>query len=187
MLNDSEIIKLRNTVNGTVVYTVPDMNNLVRTFQPNEIKKVTMEEVRKLSYEPGGMALLNNYLAMDNKEAIEEILGVVEPEYYYTTEDIKTLLSPKGSLAQLEDFLNFAPDGMKEALKNMAVDTKLNDVAKRDLILQKLHFNVTKAIELLADDGKDTVAPAPNARKAAPIAHEEAASTAPVRKYNVVG
>ena len=69
----------------------------------------------------------------------------------------------------------------------MAVDTKLNDVAKRDLILQKLHFNVTKAIELLADDGKDTVAPAPNARKAAPITHEETASTAPIRKYNVVG
>jgi len=44
--------------------------------------------------------------------------------------------------------LDFAPDGVKEIIKTMAVEIELNDVAKRDAILEKLNFNVNNAIDI---------------------------------------
>ena len=95
MLNDKEIIKVRNRDNGTVGYTIPDLGNLHRNFQSGEVKKVTMEELRKLSYIPGGEAILRDYLVIeDNNEAIAELLGEVELEYTYTEEDVEIEINP---------------------------------------------------------------------------------------------
>ena len=44
----------------------------------------------------------------------------VEPEYFYTEKEVKELLT-NGSLEQLEDTLNFAPEGVIELIKTMPV------------------------------------------------------------------
>ena len=44
-----------------------------------ETKEIPMEELRKLSYQPGGLYILENCLVIDNDEAIEELLHGVEP------------------------------------------------------------------------------------------------------------
>ena len=62
MLNKNTKIKVKNRNNGSVGYTLPDMNNLRRKFYPGEQKEVTFEELQKLSYMPGGMYILKNYL-----------------------------------------------------------------------------------------------------------------------------
>ena len=93
MLEDKTILKVSNRDNGSVGYTIPDLGNLHRTFQPGETKEVTMGELRKLSYLPGGLNILKNLLIVDNKEAVEELIGEVEPEYYYTEEDVKKLIT----------------------------------------------------------------------------------------------
>lgn len=145
MLDKKIILKVKNRDNGGVGYEIPDLG-LYRTFQAGEEKEVTMEELRKLSYLPGGKAILKNYLVIDNEEAVEELLSEVEPEYYYTDEDIKKLLL-EGSLAQFQDCLDFAPEGTINLLKKYAVDLELNDVAKRKALLEATGFNVTSAIE----------------------------------------
>ena len=75
------------------------------------------------------------------------LLGKVEPEYDYTPTDIKNLLL-NGSLDELLDCLDFAPEGVIEIVKDLAVELPLNDVAKREAILNKTGFNVTNAIEI---------------------------------------
>ena len=45
--------------------------------------------------------------------------------------------------------LDFAPTAVKEMINSMAVRYELNDVAKREAILAKNGFNVTRAIENL--------------------------------------
>ena len=62
MLEDKTILKVSNRDNGSVGYTIPDLGNLHRTFQPGETKEVTMGELRKLSYLPGGLNILKNLL-----------------------------------------------------------------------------------------------------------------------------
>ena len=150
MIDKSTLIKVKNRDNGTVGYTIPDLGNLHRNFQVGETKEITMEELRKLSYIPGGNAILRDCLIIENREAVAELLGEVEPEYNYTEEEVKVLLT-SGTYDQFMDALDFAPKGVIELIKDLAVKLKLNDVAKRQAILEKTGFNVTKAIEINAE------------------------------------
>jgi hypothetical protein len=72
-----------------------------------------------------------------------------------------------GSLDQLKDALDFAPDGVVSLIKEKAVETKLNDVAKREAILEATNFNVTNAIA--NKEAAQVAEEAPKTRRAAAI------------------
>ena len=146
MLDNNTIIKATNRKKGSIGYTIEDLG-ISRTFREKETKEVTMEELRKLSWIPGGRALLDNYLLIDNKDAIKELIGDIEPEYNYTEKEIEWLLL-HGTNDQLEDCLNFAPLGVIDILKNLAVKLKVDNVSKRKIIEEKTGLNVSKAIEI---------------------------------------
>lgn len=189
MLNDKEIIKVRNRDNGTVGYTIPDLGNLHRNFQSGEVKKVTMEELRKLSYIPGGEAILRDYLVIeDNNEAIAELLGEVELEYTYTEEDVEKLLK-YGSLEEFLDCLDFAPQGVIELVKHLAVKFEVNDIAKRQAILEKTGFNVTNAIMINHETEKVGEEPVKTRRATTTVKDKQVTTTGATRrttpKYNV--
>lgn len=191
LIDKNELIKVTNRDNGTVGYTIPDLGNLHRNFQPRETKEITMEELRKLSYLPGGQTLLEDCLIIQNEAAITELLGGVEPEYYYTEDEIKELLL-RGNILQLKDCLNFAPQGVIDLVKTMAVDLKINDLDKREAILEKTGFNVSKAIEInqLANETDNSENEQKQRRQAAPIRAKADSNAAPTRfapppQYNV--
>ena len=175
MKNVNDLVRVQNRDNGSVGYTIPDLNNLHRTYQPNETKNITMDELRKLSYVPGGMEILRNYLVILDEEAREEILSDVEPEYYLTKDGVKKLLL-EGSLDALLDCLDFAPSGVVDLVKDVAVEIELNDVKKRDAILNKTGFNVTNAINFNKETTDETEKVKPVRRVGQP---EEKAATAP--------
>lgn len=175
MKNGNDLVKVQNRDNGSVGYTIPDLNNLHRTYQPNETKNITMDELRKLSYVPGGMEILRNYLVILDEEAREEILSDVEPEYYLTKDGVKKLLL-EGSLDALLDCLDFAPSGVVDLVKDVAVEIELNDVKKRDAILNKTGFNVTNAINFNKETTDEAEKVKPVRRIGQP---EENAATAP--------
>ena len=161
-MEKNTMINVVNRDNGAVFYEIPELNGLHRVFQAGERKEISFDELLKLSYIPGGMEMLSNNLIIENEEAVARILGHVEPEYNYTAKDVRNLLE-NGSLDELLDCLDFAPEGVVDLVKTIAVDLPLNDVAKRDAILQKTNFNVTNAIaikkEVEADLPKDAAAP----------------------------
>ena len=147
-MQKSDIIKVLNRDNGSVVYSIPEMNGLRRVFQAGETKEVTFEQLEKLSYIPGGMELLQDSLVIvDNPKALQSLLGHVELEYSYTEQDIIKLLK-EGSMDEFLDCLDFAPEGVKDLIKTLSVRLPLNDVAKREAILNKLGFNVDNAIRI---------------------------------------
>lgn len=154
-MDDSKKIKVINRQgNGVVSYKIPDMGNLYRVFQSGEEKILTFEEIRKLSYVPGGQKLLDQYLIIDDKEALKELNMSPEPEYYYSREDIINLMQ-NGSLDEFLDCLDFAPAGVKENIKILSVELPLNDVAKRKAILEKMNFNVDNAIRIKEESKED--------------------------------
>lgn len=155
-MEKSTLIKVLNRDNGAVVYAIPEMNGLKRVYQAGETKEITFEEIEKLSYIPGGMELLQDCLViLDNDEAIKEILGHVEPEYSYTKDDVINLMK-NGSLDEFLDCLDFAPEGVKDLIKTLSVELPLNDVAKREAILNKLGFNVDNAIRIKRESEEPT-------------------------------
>lgn len=188
MLEKDTLVKVTNRVKGTVGYTIPDLGNLHRNFQANETKEVTMDELRKLSYLPGGEVILRDCLIINNDEAVQELLGTVEPEYNYTETQIRELLTT-GTLDQFLDALDFAPKGVIDLIKDLAVSTELNDVAKREALLKKTGFNVTKAIENNRYTQEEEV-PQNTQRRSVPLKtdHEDATTgrrSEPVSKYKI--
>ena len=111
----------------------------------------------------------------------------VEPEYFYDEATIKEILL-NGSYDQLEDTLNFAPEGVISMIKDFAVKFEIPDVNKRKMISEKTGFSIDNAIRVnqIMAEGQDeeTKDEAPK-RKTSPI---EVSSAAPQRKttYKVV-
>lgn len=169
MVEKNREIKLTNRDNGTVGYSIPDLN-LHRTFSGGETKTVTFEELEKLAWVKGGLNLLKNYLIIQDQEAAEELLGNVEPEYYYTKDTVRTLLT-EGTLEQLQDTLEFAPKGVIDLVKEEAVELPVNSVAMRDEILKKTKFNVDKAVEMkkASLEDEEPIEETASKRRAAPV------------------
>ena len=180
-MEDNMKVKVRNrSGNGNVGYTIPDLGNLERVFEDGEEKTVTFEQIRKLSYSHGGRVLLKEYLVVEDKEALKELGLVTEPEYFYTKEDVIKIMKT-GTLDEFLDCLDFAPEGIKESIKTLAVELPLNDVAKRQAIEEKLGFNVTNAIEnkrITEEETEDfSVKPVSQRRAAAPSGKETGSKT----------
>ncbi len=180
-------VTVTNRNNGTTGYTL--QNGVRRQFQIGQSRKVDLEELRELAAIPGGEYILQNYLIINDKTALDYLNIAPEPEYFYTEKEIKELLL-NGTLDQFEDCLNFAPQGVIDLVKSMAIDLKLPDVRKRELIFEKTGFNVTNALNVNAVLDAESEKPVDKPkveRKAQPItAVTEPTRKAAPPKYNVV-
>ena len=166
-MEDSKKIKVKNRAGGEVVYIIPEMGGLRRSFQPREEKEVPFEELKKLSWTPGGDTIIRDYLVIKDKQAIEELSLNLEPEYFYDKDEVIKLLQEK-SLDEFLDCLDFAPDGVLDLIKQLSVTLPLNDMAKREAIMDKLGFDVTKAIEIFKESTKEEEKAEKARRAAAP-------------------
>lgn len=146
-MDKNQLIKVTNRNNGTVGYIIPEMGNLQRQFAPGVSKEISFEELQNLYWLKGGRVILQNYLIIEDPEAVKALQIDVEPEYFYDDKTIKDVMI-NGSLDQFLDMLDFSNMGVKESIKQLAVDLPLNDVAKRQAILDKLGFDVNNAIEV---------------------------------------
>ena len=181
MVEKDREIRVTNRDRGSVGYVIPDLGNLNRQFESGETKTIPFDELEKLSWVPGGDYILKNCLVIHDEEAVQELLNGVEPEYYYNKDDIKRLLTT-ATLNEFLDCLDFAPEGVLNMVKDMAVALPLNDVAKRQAILEKLNFDVTKALEIEAAVKNNTTPkeePASKRRAATPATEDK---TTPVRR-----
>ena len=176
-------VEVKNRNNGYTGYTLT--SGVRRQFNIGETKKVDIEELKELSQMEGGEFLLRNYLIVNDQPALDFLNINPEPEYWYDEPEIKQLLE-SGTLDQLEDCLNFAPQGVIDMVKDMAVKMEVPDTRKRKLILDKTGFSVDNAINVNKVLNEDTEEEAPTAvsRKATPIS----TPAAPARKskYTVV-
>jgi hypothetical protein len=187
---DTKMIKVTNRDSGSVGYTIPE-KNIRRVFSPNETKLISEDELQSLQYVPGGDFILRNLIIVQDKEVLEEKLNIqTEPEYFYTEEQVVEILK-NGTLDQLLDMLDFAPEGVIEIAKNKAVELKLSDTDKRDAISKKTGFNIDNAINvnkiMNADLENDGTKPATEkVRRTAPLKTDEQPKRRTTPKYNVV-
>ena len=179
-----QYVKVTNRNNGYTGYTLT--NGQKRLFNIGETKQISIDELRELSQIDGGEYMLRNYLIVNDKTALDFLNIDPEPEYYYTEKEIKILLE-EGSLDQLEDALNFAPQGVLDLIKDISIKIELPDTRKRKMIFDKTGFSIDNAItvnKIVNADTEEAPAQEEVKRKAAPIAQQ----SEPVRKskYTVV-
>lgn len=163
MINEKAIYSVKNRSASTVIYSIPEMNNLRREFRPGEIKSVTGSELIQLSYRPGGRRIIENYLLINNEEVLDGLNMEVEPEYKLDEAGVVKLLRD-GSEDQLIDCLNFAPEGVKDLVKAVALAMPLNDLNKCKIIKDMLGYDVLfvrSTNEQIAKESGVEAAPAP--------------------------
>lgn len=147
-LNPETLISVTNRSNGSVVYRIPE-KHIRREFNRKETKRVPYQEIIEVAAQPGGRELLYNFLLIENQEVVREGLNLKEePEYWLTEDMIAGDWMNTCSLDAFKDALDFAPEGVKALIKKYAVSKPLNDMAKRQALLDQLKFDVTKAIAM---------------------------------------
>lgn len=187
-MDNEKMIKVTNRSSGSIGYTLPEFN-LKRHFTYKETKEVPFKELYALYNIEGGRALLTQKLAIRDEEAIKALGFEVEPEYFYTEDQIKDVMI-NGSQPAFLDMLDFAPMGVLDIVKSLAVSLPLNDVAKRNAILEKLNFDVTKAIEIQNtkyDDGSEDTSFKPIDKVRRVSEEKNASEEAPKRRVIVKG
>lgn len=156
-MDKTKTVRIKNRSSGMVIYSIPEMN-IRREYAPNEEKKVSYEELEKLTYLPGGQALLNQYLQITDEEVIDELNIPTQPEYFMSAEQVKDLLL-NGSMDAFMDCLDYAPQGVLDLVKDLAVKLPVQDTAKRIAIKDKLGFDCSAAIrhveELTIESSKE--------------------------------
>ena len=184
MIKDTDLIEVRNRNNGSTGYTLD--NNFHREFGYQETKKVPFEELKRLSYAPGGQYLLDNYLVIENKEALDLLNMQVEPEYFYTEDKVKELLF-KASYDAFADFLDFAPNGAIEIAKTIAIEEEMPDMKKREMLSERTGFNITNAIMVnkIMNDEEEKPAEAAKQRRV-PVEEEKTDTKAEPKRRIIV-
>ena len=147
VVKDTDTITLRNFTTNTVVYRTPS-TRVRRELPAGGSIKVTAGEIREMMYDKGCVDILRNYVQICNKPLALEV-GVSEDsyenEYNWTLADIKNCLL-NGSIEQLADAMDFAPDGIKESLLTEAINLEIPDVRKREIISKAMNRDVSGMI-----------------------------------------
>ena len=163
---DFDMKKLTNVTNrssGITIYRIPE-HNIRREFAPGETKQVTYEELVWLSNQPGGSRLMQDMLLIRDAAVTDNLAIHTEPEYYMSEADVAKLLQ-EGSLDELLDALDFAPEGVIDIIKDQSVKLPLYDMQKRDAIFKATGFDVTAVLANSAADEEEEAPAAPAARR----------------------
>lgn len=145
LVSDNTLISVETLVGHSVSYILS--NGIRRKFMPNVSYKIKAEELRMLFAEPGGEALLRNYLRVNNPKLQREF-GVSEDqiEYNWTVQDVDDILLNKPE-EYLLDALDFAPKGIIDLIQQRALELELPDMNKCRAISEKTGVNIIKGIE----------------------------------------
>ena len=181
-----QICNVKNRSGSHIVYNIPEMG-VRRSFAPGEVKKISYEELEKLTYQAGGMEILTRFLQIQSGEVLNTFNMRVEPEYHMNEQQIAQLIA-HGSLDEFLDALDFAPDGVIDLIKRMSISMPLTDYNKIKALKDKTGLDVEAALKNIRaekEDDKKTIddseaTPQRRVKKDVP----EGRRTAP--KYNVV-
>lgn len=170
--NTITTVSVTNRDNGGVTCLLS--NGRTISFNKGETKRVNLDDLIELKSSDGGARLLEEYLVINDKDAIKLLDLQPEPEYFYGKEEVEKLLT-EGSLDQLEDCLNFAPEGVIDLIKEVALKMELPDTRKRALIARKTGYNLDNILRVkeILNAGEEVKTEEKKARKANPISVED--------------
>lgn len=180
MNNNNTIYNVKNRSTGVVIYSLPEVG-IRREFAPGETKKISYDELEKLTFRSGGRTLIQNYLQIQSIDATKALNIHTEPEYFYSEKDIIEIMK-HDSLDKFLDMLDFADVGVIDLVKKFAVELPMNDYNKMQALKEKTGFDAEAA---LRHDREDKEADATEAitsttRRRVAIEEPAAAAEAPV-------
>lgn len=147
VVDDETMVIIRNLTDMPVAYHVPSLGDLRRELPPRASIRVKAGELRQLNYERGGSLLLHDYINVGNIELAREF-GVSDDtvEYNWTIEDVDKALTTD-DLDVLRDAMDFAPEGIKQTIADRAVELKIPDSNRRNIISSATGLDIDSMIK----------------------------------------
>ena len=147
---ENKKIRVYNRSNSTVFYKDEETNK-TRVWEPvirgNEsYKDLPFDEIERMLNNRGGRVLFEEYLLIKDKDICDELELECPEEYFYDTKKIIEILE-KGSDFDLVKMIKNSPEGIKDSIKQIAIEIQLDSSRKRKIIKDQLGFDVNFAIE----------------------------------------
>lgn len=184
MIKQDTMYNVKNRSSSTVVYRIPE-SNLRREFAPGETKQIPFGELEKLTYQQGGRELLEQFLQIVDEVVTSNLNIRREVEYDMSEAQVVALLQ-NGSLDAFLDALDFAPLGVIDLIKTLAVKLPLTDLNKRKALKDKTGFDVDKALVHIEEEKaeeEDHITPLAPERR---VKTETAAGRRTTSNYKVI-
>lgn len=145
-ISDTDSVIIRNLMDSPVIVITPIKRKRF-DLPPHGRMEVNVGDIRECSYDQGCRNIFSNYVQICNQELAKEF-GVSEDtiEYNWGEKEIVDALTT-ADINVLLDALDFAPDGIKEALLDKAVELEIPDVRRREAISTALGVNVDNKIK----------------------------------------
>ena len=145
MIDRKKMYNVKNRSASTVVIRIPELG-IRKEFAPGETMRMSFDELEKLSFQSGGRGLMANFLQVMEDDVNDELGVPREAEYYMNENQIVELLR-NGSLDQFKDCLDFAPIGVIDLVKQIAVQLPLTETVKIKALKNATGFDVEKALD----------------------------------------
>lgn len=153
MIKEDIMYNVKNRSSSVVVYRIPE-SNLRREFAPGETKRIPFGELEKLTYQQGGRTMLEQFLQIVDEAVTSDLNVHREAEYDMSEAQVRDLLLT-GSIDAFLDALDFAPIGVIDLMKTMAVKLPLTDLNKRKALKEKTGFDVDKALMHIEEEKEE--------------------------------
>lgn len=160
-LKNDDTVTIRNLVKHQVVIVTP-ITHKRWELPPHSMMEVTVGDVRECSYDRGCRNIFRDYVQICNSELAKEF-GVFEDaiEYNWGDKEITEAVTT-APMDVLLDALDLAPDGIKEAIVDKAVELEISDMDRREAISKAMNVNITDKIQ----NARQAKVAAPKAKKA---------------------
>lgn len=152
-LKDDLMVEVTNNSTGSVSYYVESLRMNRKWDKPDTKKKISLEELREVVGSSGGYELLENFLLIKDIDVREELGLPVNKEYLLDDKEIKALL--KKSVDVIATTLENTSDSIKEKIAQAAIDSKLSDLDKLEVIKELSGVDVLFAIQEKKEQEKE--------------------------------
>lgn len=149
MVNKEKRVKVVNRTSGSLAYKIDTLRVTRHWRKPGDYLNISIAELLELKTVRGGQSLLENYVIIEDKEALSVLFPdqELEPEYNYGLKEIEALLY-EADTEQLLDALDFAPKGVLDLIKAKSAEKLPNTTAKIEAINKKFNIDLNKVNEL---------------------------------------
>lgn len=187
MTNKNRRIKVVNRSKGSLAYYIDTLRITRHWTSPGDYLNISISELLELKTAPGGMAILEDCLLIEDQEALKVLFPDIElePEYNYGIEEVETLLY-EADIEQLLDALDFAPKGVLDLIRLKSTEELPNTTAKIEAINERFKIDLNKMHEIHQEKGVTQEKEEPKRRRRTKPVTEKAEENTSLPKYNIV-
>ena len=133
---------------GSVSYSIPTLRVARTWLKAGDSLDIPIDELLELRVIAGGAKLMDKYLIITDEEAYSIVYNEEEmiPEYQYGIDEVKYLLY-EGTVEQLMDAIDYAPQGVLDLIKQLAVKKMPDKTDKIDVINKKFNINLLTIVQ----------------------------------------